>query len=217
MQIVLFAKWPEAGKVKTRLSPIFDAEKCADFAELLIQCTMNKIALSKFTDRKLAIWPPYCVERARNKFQISTIPQSAGDLGDKMADVIQLGINAGSPCVILGCDVPHIEVGILNQAYDYLDSGNDVIGPTNDGGFYLIGLHRFDPVVFENIVWGGNQVFNQVMRNYFSVFNDRIYTLPLVRDLDEPDDVREVATTFEPIACFLKSLETGDLRNSSND
>ena len=206
MQLVLFAKWPQPGKVKTRLLPLFDPHTSARFATELIHWTIDRVSKSNFERATLAVWPVEFVDCANETFSVSTIPQIEGNLGDKMAHVICQGITQKKSSIILGCDVPHISIDVLNKAYSEFSSGNDIIGPTEDGGFYLIGLHQFDPLVFNSVEWGGSNVLRQVIDNYHACGFNRLQKLPMLRDLDEPEDVMVVANNFTPIAQFLTTV-----------
>lgn len=205
-ELILFAKQPLPGEVKTRLQPEYSAEQSAEIASFLIRATVE-LAVSAWPGAiYLYVWPnanhPLFHELAR-EFSIHLADQAVGDLGAKMCQALQQGIQRAGCAAILGCDVPHIGWDAIDQANTWLARGRNVIGPTYDGGYYFIGLHEARPELFENIVWGSQQVLSATMTQATKLGME-FEMLKKMRDIDSASDLWLIAQKYEPLRKFIK-------------
>jgi rSAM/selenodomain-associated transferase 1 len=161
----IFAKEPRPGRVKSRLAaqtnPAWAAEVAAaflhDFVERLVVLEARRV---------LVFDPPqareYFEKVARNRFTL--VPQSAGDLGQRLAAFVRQELDAGAEqVVLLGADSPTLPPGHVEQAFRELARADVVLGPATDGGYYLLGCARRLPPVFDGIAWGGPRVLHDTV------------------------------------------------------
>lgn len=116
--------------------------------------------------------------------------QSHGDLGKRMAEAFSVTLAEQEKAIIIGSDCPEITTEIIEDAYDRLDLADVVIGPTLDGGYYLLGMkaeHRF---LFENMAWSTETVFTDTKDKIISA-NLLYSVMPTLSDLDNIDDLRK--------------------------
>jgi hypothetical protein len=123
--------------------------------------------------------------------EYSYIPQSGRDLGLRMKNAFSQAFNEGfDSVVVIGSDTPDLPAEYLELAFDALDTNDVVIGPSNDGGYYLMGFTRksFLPGAFEKITWSSNKVFEQTV-NILKQHEQRLYLLPKWHDIDTLADL----------------------------
>lgn len=204
-ELIIFAKQPLAGQVKTRLLPDYTPQEAADIAALLVRAT---VALA------VASWPgeiylygapdaghPLFEELAR-EFDLQLAPQGTGDLGARMQVALCEGLARRRAAAILGCDVPHCPGDVLDLANHWLAQGRNVLGPTEDGGYYFIGLGAPHTALFEGIDWGTERVLAQTIEKAEKL-GIEFEWLPRLRDIDTARDLRLVAQQYEPLRRFL--------------
>jgi rSAM/selenodomain-associated transferase 2 len=115
--------------------------------------------------------------------------QSDGDLGQRMALAFEDSFREGSPAtVIIGSDCPSLTADVIAAAFDSLPSSSVVFGPATDGGYYLIGLTRLVPELFQGVAWGTEAVLNQSLDILERIGSKPALLQPL-DDLDRPEDV----------------------------
>lgn len=189
--LILFAKSPICGRVKTRLMPELSARQAAQVAVAMIEVTARQAARCWPGPRCIYTWPedhhPLFTSLARtHQFTVSI--QSDGDLGDKMLNALRGYTDNGQPAAILGCDVPHLPGRELSRAYHILQQGGNLIGPSHDGGYYLIGLQRTHPGLFQGINWGGGEVMQQTLIAANRCGAD-LQLLTILTDIDTYEDL----------------------------
>jgi rSAM/selenodomain-associated transferase 1 len=161
--LILFAKQPEPGLVKTRLQPELSLEQAAEVAKILLNKSIELAIQAWQGEVILAVWPDLQhaeIERVLAKYSIHAIQQVEGDLGTKMFQAMQ---QFGYPCAVMGCDVPHCQPEVLKKTYENMQSGRNVIGPTQDGGYYLLGLQSQHQELFDLNAWGGDTVLAKTL------------------------------------------------------
>ena len=141
---MIFAKAPTPGRVKTRLIPVLGENGAAELQRELIEATLRTAADAGLGAPELWCAPgpddPLFVDCAE-KHNIGLHTQRGGDLGLRMADALESALAAGSPGLLIGCDCPALNPGYLREAAAALAEGNEaVFGPTEDGGYMLIGV-----------------------------------------------------------------------------
>lgn len=162
----LFGKHPSPGHVKTRLGD----EVGPEVASRLYAAFMDDLAFrfrSAGDHRILGYWPG---EAATYFDQYSKLgyelwPQPEGDLGQKIISFFKYALKEeGSRAVLIGTDSPTLPQEFVAQAFEMLHKVDCVVGPATDGGYYLIGLRRPMPSLFDNIAWSGVNVLLQTVQ-----------------------------------------------------
>lgn len=165
--LILFAKSPVPGRVKTRLMPELNASQAAEVATELIERTV-RLAVENWPGRiKLQTWPDSghaLFKKLAVDHKLKLDIQGSGDLGAKMCAALGTFTDRGQPAAVMGSDVPHCPAENLRRAGKLLRQGKNIIGPSTDGGYYLIGLQRTLPEIFQGIQWGGQQVLSATLR-----------------------------------------------------
>lgn len=160
--VVLMAKAPVAGKVKTRLSPPLDPRESAALYACMLGDTAAEIITLARVRRYLFLDPPGSADSLRGApfTSFERFPQRGKDLGDRMLDAAATAFRRGATrVVIVGGDCPALAAGRLRRAFRELREGADaVIGPSADGGYYLVGLARPDERLFRKLAWGTSTV-----------------------------------------------------------
>ena len=145
--------------------------------------------------------PAFTCFKDSDGWQVSI--QSRGDLGSRMQEALADGIEKHGAAVVLGTDIPSLKGSILRKAWQLLEQGQPVVGPSQDGGFYLLGLNRLPEALFSGIEWGSAQVYSRLLLN---ASRCGLYFEPLatLSDCDYYEDLRWAADT-EPT--FSRALE----------
>lgn len=203
--LILFAKSPVPGQVKTRLMPQLDARQAARVATLLIEHTV-RLAVSNWSGPiALHTWPDTKHEVFKNlsaTHGLRMVAQRQGDLGRKMYGSISELTEQGVPAAVMGCDVPHCPGDLLCEAHDLLRQGQNVIGPTIDGGYYLIGLQKVYPEIFKGIRWGGDHVLQNTLQAARGCGVHFTLLEPL-RDIDRFEDLQCIAREMPDLQSLL--------------
>jgi len=165
--LIIFSKYPEPGRVKTRLAETIGDRKACDlyatFLEDLVQTHANQSydlimsyaphsAETSFESLKL-------FESYETKFEL----QHGKTLGERMQHVFKKCLKEYEKIIIIGSDLPDLEVETIKEAFTWLSSVDVVLGPSVDGGYYLIGL-KAPHDIFKNIAWSTGAVWDEQMR-----------------------------------------------------
>jgi uncharacterized protein len=196
--LAILAKAPIVGAVKTRLQPFLSAEEAADLARALLLDQLHHLRAIETVDLYVAFTP--LQEEALMK-QLVPAPfqlflQSEGDLGARMQNIFSaLFAKEYKNVVLIGADLPPVPLDYFAQAYGYLDGPEPrvVLGPSRDGGYYLVGLNRPMPAMFENMTWSHDQVFTQTVTKLADL-GIETRQLPIWFDIDTPDDLQILMT-----------------------
>lgn len=185
--IIIFIKNPELGKAKTRLAAtVGDERALAIYKELLrhtretvlkIEYCEKHLFYSSFVDEK-DDWP---------NDQFTKKLQPSGDLGTRIITAFEDVFQTNQPVLIVGSDCASLTSEILEEAIEKLKENDFVIGPAEDGGYYLIGMNEFTPAVFKDIAWSTEQVLPQTI----SKIQEHGWTfglLPTLSDIDYEED-----------------------------
>ena len=196
--IIIMAKVPIAGKVKTRLQPHLSPEQCAALAAAFLQDTVNK-AKTVCENAILAYSPPEKINALRRilPYQSIFIEQTGRDLGERMFNAFKFAFEEDSNSVVMvGTDSPTFPADYIEQAFEFLEFETDVVlGKTEDGGFYLIGLSALCVEIFEKVAWSSPETFERVFENIYNL-NLRLREVPGWYDVDEPPDLEKLREEF---------------------
>lgn len=191
-RILLFARVPQLGKVKTRLAGTLGK----DTVLRLYMCFVEDIFE---TTRQKKYDTTVCYYPAEEASKISTWlgntveyqPQSGRTLGERMQHAFRLIFSKGvDQAVLIGTDIPDLEPDIIDEAFSSLVDNDVAIGPTVDGGYYLIGFRAdsFNGTVFSEVPWGTEHVFRKTIQLMDQV-GLRKKILPVWQDIDTIEDL----------------------------
>ena len=193
--LVLFAKQPIPGQVKTRLAATWGADRAAGLYECFLRDQFERFAGEG--DRRIVACAPD-TPAALDWFAESALgwqrwPQPETDLGGRMAACFEQWCSDPSDrLVLIGSDSPNLPPGSFDQAFTLLDDGHDVvIGPSADGGYWFVGLRGSAPqarAIFDNVDWSTAEVFQQTVERIRSL-NLNLGLLPLWFDVDTEAEV----------------------------
>jgi uncharacterized protein len=164
--LLIFAKHPLPGKVKTRLVPLLSPEEAAN----LYQCMLADVLAmaAKLPGLFLCLFYEE-TEGAHEYFTgiapgITSLPQRGKDLGEKMAEAFRVVFAMGNRAVVvIGTDAPDLPSSYIEEAFGRLESGKGeaVFGPCEDGGYYLLGITRLHSALFRDIPWSSGAVLRE--------------------------------------------------------
>jgi rSAM/selenodomain-associated transferase 2/rSAM/selenodomain-associated transferase 1 len=192
-RLIIFTRYPEPGKVKTRLIPALGKEGAASLhQDMTERSLMWAKSLSIKNPDLIEIWFEGGSQRKMEEWlgpKFNYFPQGDGDLGERMAGAFQDNFRRGKKDVVLvGVDCPELTAFHCQAAFDALKNHDLILGPTNDGGYCLIGLKRMVPEIFRSIAWGTDAVHHETLvrakNKGISVKN-----LNILQDVDEPQDL----------------------------
>jgi rSAM/selenodomain-associated transferase 1 len=192
--VIVFAKAPRPGAVKTRLIPALGAAGAARLHERLVDRTLAVAAASgvgpvelcgDFTDDPI-------LAACAAAHGATLAEQGAGDLGARMQRAFARTLARAPGAILVGSDCPVLTPVHLRDAGQALAGGDAAIGPAEDGGYVLIGLARVHPSLFEGIAWGGPKVLAQT-RARIAALGWRAAELDPLWDVDRPEDLVRLA------------------------
>ncbi len=194
-RVLVFARAPEPGKVKTRLIPALGEEGAADLQRGFVLRALGVATEAGLGPVELWCTPdavhPFFAE-CRLRFGVSTYDQGAGDLGERMERAIRGALERSQRAILIGSDIPAMDAHYLRAADRALVAGSDmVIGPAEDGGYALIGLTRCFAELFRGIPWGTATVLEETRRRAAALAL-HIGELPVLWDVDRPEDLQRL-------------------------
>lgn len=191
--IMLFCKAPIPGQVKTRLIPALTGEEAAQ-----LHCELTEKTLQTATQNQLCEVCVWCTPTIDHPFfammaQVYSVGwqlQQGVGLGERMHHAFGQALARFSSAIIIGCDCPSLTSDDLEQVLGQLTQGKPcVLGPTEDGGYVLIGLKQPQPALFDNMPWGTGEVLG-LTRAKLQSLNLGHHELNTQWDLDTADDLR---------------------------
>jgi len=192
VRILVFAKAPEPGQVKTRLIPALGAEGAAELYMRLLKQTVVSVAAADLAPVQLWCAPNSThafFQQLACRYELSLYDQSGVDLGERMSSAADLALKESEAVVLIGADCPMLGSVYLSQSLQWLMDGNDaVVGPAEDGGYVLLGLRQNDAVLFEEMPWGGDQVL-RLTRERLAGLGWCWQELEPLWDIDRPSDL----------------------------
>jgi len=189
----IFLKRPVPGQVKSRLGAVLGYEQAAELYACFIADIIDRFeSLAEKTilayapaEERIEEWLPEIREST------GVWPQPEGPLGERLARFFEttLGDASVQRAVVIGTDSPTLPREYLVEAFRLLESSDCVIGPSADGGYYLLGLSSPQPRLFDGIDWSSAEVLQQTTERIFAA-DLTMKTLPLWYDVDESDNLR---------------------------
>lgn len=191
--IIVMAKVPGFGDVKTRLRPILSEDQCSSLATCFLLDTIANLEAS-FDNILIAFTPEKALSHLKSliKSEHKLITQKGNDLGERLKTAIAEAFEMGfAPIIVVGTDSPNMPVDLPAKVLAHLSPRENgvVIGPTEDGGYYLIGVSKQIDDLFNGVTWGANSVFDETISKVNEIGNLDLLILPEWFDVDEPDDL----------------------------
>lgn len=206
-KIIIFTRYPLAGKVKTRLIPTVGRDEAARIHKHLAEKT---VAMVCGLARQHRIGATLCFTGASRQQmrdwlgeELDIVEQQGVDLGERMAAAFQAAWNLGAVrAVLIGTDCPSLDARIIVRTLGLLRGCDVVLGPAADGGYYLIGLTNkvTDGTLtslFRNVVWGSTKTFSQTFERA-RTSGLSISTLHELHDIDRPEDLKYISHHSDP-------------------
>ena len=194
-RLLVFARLPEAGKVKTRLArDLGDGRALAVYEAMLRDLFANLGAPSAELDIEILWAPTEAADGAALRAAFNGYPlamQTGDTLGDRlcMAFSERFFFQRTQKVVAIGADEPALTRALIDDAVNLLDSVDWVVGPAGDGGYYLIGCRAaaFDPAIFQDVAWGTSSVFTTTISK-IAEWQSNVAVLPMRWDIDVAED-----------------------------
>jgi len=189
--VLLFARAPDAGRVKSRLIPLLGDHGAAALYRSLVERALGVACESGLGPVELWCTPTMDDEfftGCRDRFHVTLHPQNGVDLGAKMLDAFEDALTRSRHVLLAGCDCPALTAADLCAAAGALSAGQDaVFCPAEDGGYVLIGLSQAMPVLFDAMTWGTDTVMEETRRRLRRL-GWHWHELPVHWDVDRPED-----------------------------
>ncbi len=199
--LILFAKPPLAGRVKTRLAASLGREGAARLYACFLRDAAGTARALMEARPGVSLVCEWALEQgdSLDDFPLTGwVPgpflhraQTGADLGARMAAALGRCLAFGRRAVLIGTDFPDLPHEVLIDAFEKLDCGDEpkiTLGPAADGGYYLIGMNRFLPEIFTGIPWSTGEVFPRTMEKA-AALGVGTALLPEWRDVDDADDL----------------------------
>lgn len=182
--LIILAKKPELGKCKTRLAQ--------GIGEALAHVVYQKLLSNTLSIAQNPAWETHVFWKGEGAYPLSAEfkvkEQVTGDLGLKMCRAFETTLSENDAAVMIGTDCPDLTSDLLHQAFKALENKDLVLGPSEDGGYYLIGMKRNMPFLFDNMEWSTPEVLeNTVQRANKNTLN--VVQLRSLNDIDTESDL----------------------------
>ena len=193
--LLIFAKNPEYGKVKTRLASTIGDAQALSIYEQLLKCTIS--VTKDLPVDKIIFYSDFVIEKDgwKNNIYGKKI-QDGKSLGSKMKNAFISSFTVGyEKIVIIGTDCFELEEKHILKAFEELKKVDVVIGPAKDGGYYLLGMKKMYESIFENVDWSTDRVLKQTL-SICGKLNLSVFLLPELNDIDDEEDLRNQGSLF---------------------
>lgn len=197
--LLVFAKSPEAGRVKTRLAEAVGADRAARIYRQMGRRVVDQVRGGPY--RTVVCYdPPGAEQEVRSWLGgdgMTFWPQEPGDLGARMAAAFRRAFRDASRVCVIGTDAPGVGRSAVAEAFRALESADVVLGPASDGGYYLLALDRPRPELFRDVPWSTSDVLS-VTRERASAAGLRVHLLSERTDLDTGSDLEKLGLGSSP-------------------
>ncbi len=200
--LVLIATAPEPGKVKTRLIPPFSPNEAAEIYRCLLLDQIENVNVFTGADRFLNFAPDEAAPLFRQMVHENFVcfPQRGEDLGERMSNAFEeIWVKGYKKIILIGSDLPALPLDFLENAFDMLQGPGKrvVLGPSRDGGYYLVGMNRPLPQIFQRMSWSHSNVLDETVKKLASL-GIRPKILSTWFDIDALDDLRHLLSISDP-------------------
>ena len=216
-RLILFTRFPQVGRVKTRLIPALGPEGATALHRRLVLCALRTAqAAAQLCGAQLEIRFDRGSAESMHHWlgdDLFCRAQAEGDLGERMQQAFKESFQEGAEStIVIGSDCPALSPALLRDGFENLAHQPVVLGPATDGGYYLIGLTRHIPQLFRGITWGSDRVLNETVR----ILSDLKLTpalLTALDDIDRPEDlaawnrcIGPVDADLHPVSVIIPAL-----------
>lgn len=189
-RLLIFLKYPTPGQVKTRLAAHLGDEVAAEIYRACAELTLLRLrAFQK--EIVLCVDPPEAMEEAREWLGTAWTlrPQQGATLGERLREATQGAfMNHAGRVVVIGTDSPWLTSADIEAAFHALEHASVTVGPTEDGGYYLIGLAKPVPALFEDIAWSTSGVYQETLEK-IRALDLQVHPLRRGYDVDRLEDL----------------------------
>lgn len=198
--LLIFTRNPELGKCKTRLAAKTGDVTALEIYKFLLNRTVaftKDLPTSKKVYYSEEIWDEDIWPNAIYQKEL----QKGENLGIRMRNAFQNGFDSGyEKIIIIGSDMYDLSLSELEDAFKQLELNDYVIGPAEDGGYYLLGMTQLNEALFVNKEWGTSSVLASTLKN---IEDEKIALLPVKNDVDHYEDIKDIEA-FQP---FIKHIK----------
>jgi rSAM/selenodomain-associated transferase 1 len=189
--ILVFAKAPVAGQVKTRLVPYITAGQAASLHEELTRDRLHMCTTADLCDVQLWCSPdtdhPFFSDCNR-RYGVRLHTQTGNDLGERMSAALQAMLGQYKKIIIIGTDAPALDINTIDAAVNQLEHSDIVLVPAEDGGYVLLAASKHHQDLLTNVLWGTESVLASTVRN-IERLGMRYSLLGECWDVDRPEDL----------------------------
>lgn len=186
--LIIFTRNPELGKCKTRLAKTIGNQNALEVYKHLLKHTA-KVSKEVNADRFVFYSEAIIENDIWDKNYFNKKIQKGTDLGERMFNAFKFLLEAGyKNVVIIGSDLLDLNASLIDEAFQNLEKNDAVIGPAQDGGYYLLGLKNIHQNIFKNKDWGTSSVREATLND---LINNNIYLLKELNDIDTFDDIKQ--------------------------
>jgi len=204
--LILFAKSPSQGKVKTRLEPVLDTETILALYKQLLARQISLVNRCDLAQKFFWVDGNPTMEMLQS-FEGEILVQLDGDIGERMGAALKSSLEHCDSVILIGCDSPGLDTTMLEEAFQVLEAGNNaVFVPAMDGGYVLVGLNLVADQLFRDVTWGSGQVMEQT-REKMIALEMSWKELEPVRDIDEPGDLEHLLHYGDEFSELLEGVD----------
>jgi rSAM/selenodomain-associated transferase 1 len=191
--LIVFLKYPEPGRVKTRLARDIGWKNASLIYSEIAQSVIGKVSKSSEYETLIFFDPPEKKEDVRRWLKnanLNLLPQEGNPLGERMLNAFEKAFSLGAKsAVIIGTDCMEVSDKTVLEAFQALREVDAVLGPARDGGYYLLGLNRALPWIFKDIKWSTSLVLSQTIKK----IEEKKLRFKLLKTLTDIDTVRDLS------------------------
>jgi hypothetical protein len=189
--LIIFVKYPQSGSVKRRLAKDIGRKNATVLYRLFVEGILKRTKDRRF--ERIIFFTPSQREREIRKWlgdNLEFYPQKGKNLGKRLSYAFQTVFKkrGARRAIVIGTDSPLIDKSLICKGFEKLKNNQCVIGPSRDGGYYLLGLSKFKRKIFQNIDWGTNRVFKQTL-NTIKNSKLKFSLLEVGFDIDTKEDL----------------------------
>jgi rSAM/selenodomain-associated transferase 2/rSAM/selenodomain-associated transferase 1 len=215
-RLIIFTRYPEPGKAKTRLIPALGEDGAAELQRQMSEYIVNRLRCLA-DGRRVEIEIRYVgtdEEQMRSWLGPDLVfrAQGGGDLGERMARAFGESFHGGAgEVVLIGTDCPGVTPDLVETAFAELRRADVVLGPALDGGYHLVGMRKDLPALFRGIPWGTAEVFERTLA-VAQALGATVALVDRLQDVDRPEDlpVWERASPLDRISVIIPTLNEAD-------
>jgi len=191
--VILFVRLPEKGRVKTRLALQVGEDTALRLYENMVLDVVDLLKGGRFPFR-ICFTPPDARDQMTGWLgkEYDYLPQTGDHLGDRMEKAFAKVFSEDvEEALLIGSDIPGLTIGILEEAFASFVTNDAVIGPADDGGYYLIGFRKntFTPRIFHDMAWSTSAVFRETADRLHEA-SRKVHLLPELTDVDTVEDLK---------------------------